>query len=280
MDIRRPPPLPWTSPPSDLDDRRRGPWLQPGAWRTEAGPCPPVEHGRHRYAAGPAGGHLRSIGASRCVRSRRRRHGAEEPRSLRRPPPATRWPWARSSSAIRRPWPRWCRSSPPASTSATCWRAIRKVSTCLRLTEGAPVARQMLVEDLVAEVEALDHDQAVLRGAAAFQAPRDAADRLRRHHPRAEPEDGHRADFLPGRRHPGGGVAGRLAEAPTAAGHAPRPRRPPGAVRRPGHGQARRPRTELLQRHRPGLPLRRRRQDRRPAARSATASSSTTSPAS
>ena len=89
----------------------------------------------------------------------------------------------------------------------------------LRLTEGAPVARQMLVEDLVAEVEALDHEQAVLR-AAAVQAAGDAADRLRRHHPRAEPEDGHGADFLPGRRDPGGGVAGRLAEAAPAAGHA------------------------------------------------------------
>ena len=57
----------------------------------------------------------------------------------------------------------------------------------LRLTEGAPVARQMLVEDLVAEVEALDHDHVVLPALAAFQAARDAADRLRRHHPRAEP---------------------------------------------------------------------------------------------
>ncbi len=33
----------------------------------------------------------------------------------------------------------------------------------LRLTEGAPVARQMLVEDLVAEIAVLDHDQSVLR---------------------------------------------------------------------------------------------------------------------
>ena len=39
----------------------------------------------------------------------------------------------------------------------------------LRLTEGAPVARQMLVEDLVAEVEALDHDQAVLRALRRFK---------------------------------------------------------------------------------------------------------------
>ena len=39
----------------------------------------------------------------------------------------------------------------------------------LRLTEGAPVARRMLVEDLVAEVEALDHDQAVLRALRRFK---------------------------------------------------------------------------------------------------------------
>ncbi len=33
----------------------------------------------------------------------------------------------------------------------------------LRLTEGAPAARQMLVDDITAEVAALDHDPAVLR---------------------------------------------------------------------------------------------------------------------
>ncbi len=39
----------------------------------------------------------------------------------------------------------------------------------LRLTEGAPVARQILVEDLVAEVEALDHDQVVLAALRRFK---------------------------------------------------------------------------------------------------------------
>jgi glutamate-ammonia-ligase adenylyltransferase len=39
----------------------------------------------------------------------------------------------------------------------------------LRLTEGAPVARQMLVEDLVAEVSALEHEQAVLRAVRRFK---------------------------------------------------------------------------------------------------------------
>ena len=39
----------------------------------------------------------------------------------------------------------------------------------LRLTEGSPVARQMLVEDLVAKIEALDHEQVVLRSLRRFK---------------------------------------------------------------------------------------------------------------
>jgi glutamate-ammonia-ligase adenylyltransferase len=39
----------------------------------------------------------------------------------------------------------------------------------LRLTEGQPVAREALVEEIVAEVEALDHDQAVLRALRRFK---------------------------------------------------------------------------------------------------------------
>ena len=45
-------------------------------------------------------------------------------------------------------------------------------------------------------------------GAAAVQTPRNAADRLRRHRPRAEPADRHHADLVPGRRDRGGGLAG------------------------------------------------------------------------
>ena len=75
-----------------------------------------------------------------------------------------------------------------------------------------------------------------------------------------------RADFLPGRRDPRGGPAGGLAQAAPAARHAAIGRRPAGPVRRPGHGQARRLRAELLQRHRPDFPLRCRREDRRQAA--------------
>ena len=39
----------------------------------------------------------------------------------------------------------------------------------LRLTEGSPVARQMLVEDLVAEISALEHEQTVLRSLRRFK---------------------------------------------------------------------------------------------------------------
>jgi glutamate-ammonia-ligase adenylyltransferase len=39
----------------------------------------------------------------------------------------------------------------------------------LRLTEGQPAAREALVEDIVAEVEALDHDQAVLQALRRFK---------------------------------------------------------------------------------------------------------------
>ncbi len=39
----------------------------------------------------------------------------------------------------------------------------------LRLTEGVPVARQMLVEDLVAEISALEHEQTVLRSLRRFK---------------------------------------------------------------------------------------------------------------
>ncbi len=60
----------------------------------------------------------------------------------------------------------------------------------LRLSEGAPVARQMLVDDISAEVAALEHDRAVLR-AATFQTPRNLAHCLWRHHPPTESQDGH-----------------------------------------------------------------------------------------
>jgi len=44
-----------------------------------------------------------------------------------------------------------------------------EVFDLLRLTEGAPVARQALVDDIVAEVEALDHERAVVRALRRFK---------------------------------------------------------------------------------------------------------------
>jgi len=44
-----------------------------------------------------------------------------------------------------------------------------EVFDLLRLTEGAPVARQALVDDIVAEVEALDHEPAVVRALRRFK---------------------------------------------------------------------------------------------------------------
>ena len=95
------------------------------------------------------------------------------------------------------------------------------------------------------------------------QAPRDAADRLRRHRAAAPGRSGHRADLVPGRRTLRGGAAGGTAKAGGTARRPAADGRGAGAVRHPGPGQIGRPRTELLQRHRPGVPLRRRRQDRR-----------------
>ena len=120
----------------------------------------------------------------------------------------------------------------------------------LRLTEGQPVAREMLVDDITAEVSAMEHDQAVLRALRRFKQPRDSADRLRRHHPRAESKNRHQADFFPGRRPFGGGVAGGGAKNGASARHAHGTRRPACPIRRVGHGQAGRAGTELLQRHR------------------------------
>ena len=57
-------------------------------------------------------------------------------------------------------------------------------------------------------------------GAAAVQTPRNAAHRLRRHRPRAEPANRHHADLVRGRCDRRGGVAGGVAEVPSAARHA------------------------------------------------------------
>ena len=96
----------------------------------------------------------------------------------------------------------------------------------LRLTEGAPVARQMLVEDLVAEISALEHEQTVLRSLRRFKHRETLrityGDIIREQSLQTVT----RADFLPGRRHSRRGPPRRLAKAPRAAGRPHRPRRP------------------------------------------------------
>ena len=186
---------------------------------------------------------------------------------------------ARSSSAIRRRCRRCCRSSPTSQHLSDLLISDPESFDLLRLTEGQPVSREVLVDEIGSEVATAVDERDVLARPAPVQAPRDAADRLRRHRPRQSLEVGHRADLLPGRRDLEAALQAALAEARAAARHAAAGRTATGAVRRAGHGQARRRGTELLQRHRPDLPLRRRRQDRRRRGRSPTSSSSTAWPA-
>ena len=133
----------------------------------------------------------------------------------------------------------------------------------LRLTEGQPVARQALVEDIVGEVSALEHEPSVLRALRRFkhrEMLRIAyGDIIREQSLRTvTAQISYLADAI-------------LEAALTAAwkkhqSQRGTPRGPDGAagpLRRAGAGQARRRGAELLQRHRPDLPLRRRRPDRR-----------------
>ena len=136
----------------------------------------------------------------------------------------------------------------------------------LRLTEGAPVARQMLVEDLVAEVSALEHEQTVLRSLRRFK---------RRETLRITYGDIIREQSLQTVTAQISYLADAILEgALRAAWRKLRAQRgdpigfgrPDGPLRDPRHGQARRLRVELFQRYRPDLPVRRRGQDQRPAA--------------
>ena len=116
----------------------------------------------------------------------------------------------------------------------------------------------------MAEISALEHEQTVLRVAAAFQTPRDAADRLRRHRPRAEPANGHgEISYLADAILEGALPRRRGASSAASAGEPHRPGGQTGPLRRPRPGQAGRLRAELFQRHRSDLPLRRRGQDQR-----------------
>ena len=95
-------------------------------------------------------------------------HGAEQPGSLRGP---ARSPLSMGTLFERDP------SAMPSlvqifSTSqhfSDLLIADPEGFDLLRLTEGSPVARQMLVEDLVAEISALEHDPSVLRSLRRFK---------------------------------------------------------------------------------------------------------------
>ena len=79
----------------------------------------------------------------------------------------------------------------------------------LRLTDGRPSARQAMIDEIAAEVAALEHDQAVLRALRRFKRRETLRHRLRRFCPRAEFARGHPADIVSGRRGGRGGPARR-----------------------------------------------------------------------
>ena len=94
-----------------------------------------------------------------------------------------------------------CKFSRPASISAICWLPIRKRTTCLRITEGQPVTREVLVDEIVRRSGGPERRAHRDDGAAPLQTPRNIADRLRRHHSRPAAGNCRRADFASGRRH-------------------------------------------------------------------------------
>ena len=249
-----------------LDDpEAAGPWLGSlGVADVRRGHANLLQMAEQRHDAGPLGRDLRSVGGVRpCLR--RPGHGPEQPRPVRRRGPQS----AGHGHALP------ARPRGPADAPAN----LLHQPAFQRPLGGGPGELRPSAADRGAAVRPAGagrghHQRGVGPGPravgaarpAAVQAPRDAADRLRRHRARAEPPDGDHADFVPGRRDSGSGAGGRLEEAPRPAGHPARGRRQPGPLRRPRHGQARRRGAELLQRHRPDLPLRRRRPDRRQAA--------------
>ena len=127
----------------------------------------------------------------------------------------------------------------------------------LRMTEGQPVARETLVDELCAEVAALaDDEPAVMTALRRFKRRETLriayGDIIRGQRARHR----HAADFVPGRRDRRSGRAWPRGSGSTAARGAAHARRRAGAVRRAGAGQARRRRAELFQRHRPDVPVR------------------------
>ena len=228
-----------------------------------------------RHHARSAGRDLRSVGrasaAARAIRTWR-----STTSSASSAPPAIRCRSARCSSAIARR----CRFCLQIFATSQHLSDLLITDTesydLLRMTEGQPVARDALVEELAAEVDGPGRRRAGGHGGVApLQAARDAADFLRRHHSRPAAGHGDAADFIPGRRHGRSGRASPRADWPKSAARraAPDGRRARFVVL--AHGQAGRRRTELLQRHRPDLSVRRRRQDRLVPRSKPTANSST-----
>ncbi len=123
------------------------------------------EPGGHRplgHDTRPAGRDLHSARAASAAHQRSR-HGAEQPGSLRRGRPQSAVAGLACSSGTTSRCRRCCRSSPPASTCPTGWCATRKRSTLLRLTEGQPVSREALRDDICSEVAAVDDERVVTR---------------------------------------------------------------------------------------------------------------------
>ena len=108
---------------------------------------------------------------------------------------AARWRRPRCSSAIREALPNLLQIFTTSQHLSDLLVADPESYDLLRMTEGQPVARDVLVEELVAEVRALQQRRRGAGRAAAVQAPRDAADRLRRHRRRTSRSQRSRGRF-------------------------------------------------------------------------------------
>ena len=113
---------------------------------------------------------------------------------------AIRWRRPRCSSAIRDALPNLLQIFSTSQYLSDLLVADKEAYDLLRMTEGQPVARDGAgrgTGQRSARARQLRRGAGV---AAAVQAPRDAADRLRRHRPQPAGRHGHAADFVPGRR--------------------------------------------------------------------------------
>ena len=191
-------------------------------------------------------------------------HGDQQPGAVHRRRRATRCPRPRCSSAIHDALPNLLQIFSTSQYLSDLLVSDKEAYDLLRMTEGQPVARDALVEELVNEVRALGNYAEVLASLRRFkrrETLRIAYGDIVRNQP-VETVDA--ADFLPGR-------CDRRSRArfrPAASGRAVRPaaarRRRAQPVRRARARQAGRHRAELFQRHRPHLPVRAGWPDRRP----------------